>query len=235
MQKELNIEEEASRLEARFALLKSMHRMGQAEFARKYEVPGGASMVSQHIKGRRPINLEAAIAYAKGFNCQVADISPRLANEINKAVNVGIEDNETDTNVTEGPSNAGQIPLISWVKAGELCESPDNYQTGDAIDWLECPVKHGPRSYCLQLDGDSMDDGSSDAYRDGEIIFIDPDARAEPGRDVVVRTLENKTTFKRLKQDSEGLYLLGLNGKKIIRVPDGTVFCGVVIFSGKKR
>lgn len=235
METSSNIEEEARQLGARFTLLKSMHRMGQAEFARKYQVPGGPSMVSQHIKGRRPINLEAATAYAKGFNCQVADISSRLAKEINAAVSVGIEDNMNVSNVTRGPDNTGKLPLISWVKAGELCESHDIYQPGDASDWLECPVKHGPRSYCLQLDGDSMDDGSSDAYRDGEIIFIDPDARAEPGRDVVVRTLENKTTFKRLKQDSEGLYLLGLNGKKIIRVPEGTVFCGVVIFSGKKR
>lgn len=235
MQKELDIQEDASRLEARFELLKSMHRIGQAEFARKYEVPGGPSMVSQHVKGRRPINLEAAVAYAKGFNCQVADISQRLAKEIDKAVSVGIEDNGNAQNVNKGPKNAGKLPLISWVKAGALCEAPDGYAVSDASEWFECPVKHGPRSYCLQLDGDSMDDGSSDAYRDGEIIFVDPDARAEPGRDVVVRTLENKTTFKRLKQDSEGLYLLGLNGKKIIRVPDGTVFCGVVIFSGKKR
>lgn len=235
MENKIDIDDEAARLEARFALLKSMHRMGQAEFARKYEVPGGASMVSQHVKGRRPINLESAIAYAKGFNCQVADISPRLAKGVGKAVSVGIEDNGGVSNVTQGPGIAGRLPLISWVKAGELCESHDIYQPGDASEWLECPVKHGPRSYCLQLDGDSMDDGSSDAYRDGEIIFVDPDARAEPGRDVVIRTPENKTTFKRLKQDSEGMYLLGLNGKKIIRVPEGTVFCGVVIFSGKRR
>lgn len=39
-------------------------------------------MVSQHIKGRRPISLEAVIAYAKGFKCRVEEISPRLAKEI---------------------------------------------------------------------------------------------------------------------------------------------------------
>lgn len=140
-----------------------------------------------------------------------------------------------DGNTSPGPDVLGKIPLISWVRAGELCESHDNYHTGDAEAWFDCPVAHGPHTYCLQLDGDSMDDGSADAYRDGEIIFVDPDASPVPGSDVVVRTPENKTTFKRLKQDSEGPYLLGLNGKKIVRVPEGTVYCGVVIFSGRKR
>ena len=138
-------------------------------------------------------------------------------------------------NTVPGPAIRGKVPLISWVRAGELCESHDNYHPGDAEHYMDCPVPHGPRTYCLALSGDSMDDGSADAYRDGEIVFVDPDVRAEPGKDVVVRTPENKTTFKRLKQDSEGLYLLGLNGKKIVRVPEDTVFCGVVIFSGRRR
>ena len=147
----------------------------------------------------------------------------------------GAEHQVTHSNTLPGPAIRGQVPLISWVRAGELCESHDNYHPGDAEHWMDCPVPHGPRTYCLQISGDSMDDGGSDAYRDGEIIFVDPDASADPGRDVVVRTPDNKTTFKRLKEDQEGQYLLGLNGKKIVRVPEDTVFCGVVIFSGRRR
>lgn len=73
------IEEEAERLEKRFVGVK------QAQFARDFNVPGGASMLSQHIKGRRPINLDAAKAYARGFNCALSDISPRLAAEVGEA------------------------------------------------------------------------------------------------------------------------------------------------------
>lgn len=138
-------------------------------------------------------------------------------------------------NTAPGPDIVGRLPLISWVRAGELCEAPDNFQPGDAEEWLDCPVKHGPNAYCLRVKGDSMDDGTAGGYRDGEIIFIDPAIGAVAGHDVVVRTPDGKTTFKRLKRDQDGLYLLGLNGKKIIRVPEGTVFCGVVIFSGIKR
>jgi len=58
--------------------------VNQAQFARTYAVPGGASMVNQHIKGHRPINLKAANAYATGFGCTLAEISPRLAAEVSK-------------------------------------------------------------------------------------------------------------------------------------------------------
>lgn len=42
-------------------------------------------MLSQHIKGRRPLNLEAAVAYAKGFGVTLEEISPRLAEEVRKS------------------------------------------------------------------------------------------------------------------------------------------------------
>ncbi len=78
-------DEEASRLHARFDALKMMAGIGQAKFARDHDIPGGPSMVSQHIKGRRPLNLEAATAYARGFRCPLVEISPRLANDIKQA------------------------------------------------------------------------------------------------------------------------------------------------------
>jgi len=80
-------EEEASRLHARFVRLKAEKGIGQAEFARDNHVPGGASMLSQHIKGRRPINLDAAIAYKNGFGCFIEEISPRIAQEVLNASN----------------------------------------------------------------------------------------------------------------------------------------------------
>lgn len=51
----------------------------QSTFAKREGIPGGASMVSQHLSGHRPISLEAAIAYARGFQCRVEDISPTAA------------------------------------------------------------------------------------------------------------------------------------------------------------
>lgn len=53
--------------------------INQSEFAKNFKVPGGPSMISQHIKGLSPISLEAALAYSKGFGCPLEEISPRLA------------------------------------------------------------------------------------------------------------------------------------------------------------
>ena len=48
-------------------------------------MPVGPSLLSQHILNRRPINLQSARAYAKGFGCSIAEISPRLFSELEKA------------------------------------------------------------------------------------------------------------------------------------------------------
>lgn len=73
------IEEEAAALRARF------EGVNRAAFARDHEVKGGQAMIYQHITGRRPIGIEAAMAYAEGFGCTLAAISPRLALEAQKA------------------------------------------------------------------------------------------------------------------------------------------------------
>jgi hypothetical protein len=72
-------EEEAARLAERFV------GVNQAQFARTHLVPGGASMLSQHIKGRRPMTMEAAVAYARGFGVPLDSISPRLALQAREA------------------------------------------------------------------------------------------------------------------------------------------------------
>jgi len=128
----------------------------------------------------------------------------------------------------------GEVPLISWVRAGSLCEVSDPFQPGDAEAWMPCPTNHGPRTFALKIVGESM----MPEYRDGEIIFIDPDLEARHNDDVVVRTPDGKATFKRLQRTQDGTYLLALNPSlpdRIIKVPDETVICGVVIFSGMPR
>lgn len=80
--------EEAERLRARF------NGVNRAEFARVHHVPGGAAMIYQHITGRRPISIEAAQAYAKGFGCTLEDISQRLADEARAALAISQEGNQ---------------------------------------------------------------------------------------------------------------------------------------------
>lgn len=137
-------------------------------------------------------------------------------------------------NIEQGPTIQGKVPLISWVTAGEMCEAFDPFQPGDADDWLDCPLPHGRHAFCLRVVGNSM----APDYREGEIILVDPDLAPQHGDDVVVRTPEGKTTFKRLQVTPEGMHLLVVNRdypNRIIEVPEDTHICGVVTASWMNR
>lgn len=73
---------EGANLATRFKQLKEEAGITKAEFARRYKVPGGPSMISQNISGHRPIGLEQAAAYMQGFGCSIEEISPSLSARI---------------------------------------------------------------------------------------------------------------------------------------------------------
>ena len=58
------------------------------------------------------------------------------------------------SNVSEGPAITRQVPLISWVQAGNFTEasifSPSDYE------YFPCPVKCGPNTFALKVEGESM-------------------------------------------------------------------------------
>ena len=137
-------------------------------------------------------------------------------------------------NIDTPPEHRGNLPLISWVQAGALCESPDPFQPGDAEDWLPCHLPFGEGSFALRVVGESM----MPTYRDGEVIYVDPTRAAKHGDDIVARTPDGRTTFKRLQKTPEGTFLLAINPdhpERIIRVPDDTHICGVVFASWMDR
>lgn len=138
-----------------------------------------------------------------------------------------------ESNIKGGPAIRGLVPLLSWVAAGTFCES-GSYSKDDAIDMLPCPFPHSPGAFCLVVSGESM----MPDYRDGEIILVDPEQSAKHGDDVVVRTEEGATTFKRLQVTHDGTYLLALNPAypdRIVKVPRDTHICGVVTASWMSR
>lgn len=139
-----------------------------------------------------------------------------------------------DSNVSPGPSLQDRVPLISWVRAGDLCDAVDPFQPGDAEDWLDCPFPHSLSAFCLELRGLSM----WPDYRDGEIVLVEPDLAPIHNDDVIARTPEGQVTFKRLQITEDGTYLLALNPdfpNRIMHMPDGTHVCGVVTGSWIKR
>ncbi|MCG9008036.1 S24 family peptidase [Laribacter hongkongensis] len=145
-----------------------------------------------------------------------------------------VGDQPLDNNVSLGPDIRGLVPIVSWVQAGSWC-CPDEIKTlSDVEEWLPCPVSHGPRTFVLKVQGQSM----YPDYHEGEMIFVDPDRDYHHNSDVVIVDSDGAATFKRLQITNDGTYLIALNKnwpEQIIKIPDNSYICGTVIFSGRVR
>ncbi len=105
--------------------------------------------------------------------------------------------------------NSKLIPVISWVSAGIWTEVCDNFQPGDADEWIESDIK-GPNVFALRVKGDSMEP----EFNDGEIIVVNPHIESKPGDFVIIKNKENdEATFKQLKRYGDTSILHPLNPK----------------------
>ena len=126
------------------------------------------------------------------------------------------------------------MPLISWVTAGTWAMVSDPFLPGEAEEWLPCPVKHGPRAYCVRVRGDSMHNPNGrPSYAHGDIIFVDPDREAKPGDRVIVRLDDQaEATFKQLLVEDGRKMLKALNpdwSPRYIEINGNATITGVVI------
>lgn len=138
---------------------------------------------------------------------------------------------EVESNVTEWP--VGKLPLISWVQAGDWSEIVDNFQPGDAEDWIACPFPSGSHGFVLRVVGDSMYNPSGDmSFREGDFISVNPDREAQHRSLVIARHNGEKATFKQLLIDeNDGPMLFALNPnwpKRYIALDKDTEIIGVV-------
>lgn len=101
-----------------------------------------------------------------------------------------------------------QIPIISWVTAGEWAEVCDIFQPGDAEEWIETDIK-GKCVFALRVAGDSMEP----EFNQGEIIVINPHVDVNPGDYVVVKNGKGEATLKQLKKYGNTFVLHPLNSR----------------------
>lgn len=81
-------ETEATALATRFVAVKN-----RAAFAREFGIAGGGAMIYQHIKGIKPISIDAALAYATGFKCSLEEISPSAAEKLRPLLSSSSDEN----------------------------------------------------------------------------------------------------------------------------------------------
>lgn len=117
-------------------------------------------------------------------------------------------------NVVDGPAIRGLVPVISWVQAGQWSEAVDLYAPGDGQEWAACSASHGPRTFALRVQGDSMTAPYGLSVPDGMLIFVDPDQRGGvvSGNLVVARLCNtDDVTFKQFVEDAGRRFLRPLN------------------------
>lgn len=92
------------------------------------------------------------------------------------------------------------VPLISWVQAGELTETSDPYVVGDAEDFI--PVTHNRNTViALRVVGSSM----NRVAPEGSLIIVDyADKVLVSGRYYVVKH-DGQATFKRYRTNPDRL------------------------------
>jgi SOS-response transcriptional repressor LexA len=119
-----------------------------------------------------------------------------------------------------------RVPLISWVTAGQWREVVDNFQPGDAEQWIDTTKRVGASAFALRVRGDSMEPRCPD----GAIIIVDPEREAVNGSLVVVRLQDDaEATFKRLVMEGGRRFLAPLNPRyPVIEITGPAVVCGVV-------
>lgn len=95
----------------------------------------------------------------------------------------------------KGPTPAGLIPVISWIKAGAWSEIVDHLSPGDADKFIPIYRSAGPHSFALEIKGRSMEP----EFFEGDTIVVDPNLAPNPGDYVVAKNDEDEATFKKYR------------------------------------
>ena len=126
------------------------------------------------------------------------------------------------------------IPVISWVQAGEFCES-NILAIHDVTEWLPCPAKSSDKAFGLRVKGDSMTSAhrGERSYPEGIVIYVDPEAPLSSGRRVIARSsLSDEATFKTYMEDGGRKYLVPINSQyPTVEIKGDIHICGVIIGS----
>ncbi len=137
-----------------------------------------------------------------------------------------------ERNVSPARELQREVPLISWVQAGDWNNLVDTFQPGDAERWVATYAKVSKHAFALRIVGDSMTNPTgTPSFPEGTIIIVDPERAAQPGKYVVVRqNLDSECTFKQLVRDAGKHLLKPLNPRyPILEMLPDAVIAGVLV------
>ncbi|MFJ1518494.1 LexA family protein [Acinetobacter sp. ABJ_C1_1] len=133
----------------------------------------------------------------------------------------------TTTNVSEIGSRMLNVPIISWVQAGDWKNGQLESLGRSEYQMVLSIFDTGKNGYALRVEGESM----SPDYRQGDIIYVNPDKVPEHGMRVIASTPIG-VTFKELVIEDGISRLKALNPEwqpKYLPCEDGCYILGVVV------
>ncbi|WP_010490743.1 LexA family protein [Pseudomonas sp. S9] len=132
-----------------------------------------------------------------------------------------------------------KLPVIGSIAAGAWCEAIDEFQPGDAEEWIDSPGPTGPRAFVLRIEGISMFNPTGPvSFADGDKVVIDPSIEAVKGDFVAAKlTTSDRVTFKRLQQEDGEWILEAINpdwAPKYMRMSEEWHICGKALWKVQK-
>jgi len=117
-------------------------------------------------------------------------------------------------NVTPAKARS-QVPLISWVAAGNWGEVTDMFQPGEAEEYVEVyETAASSNTFALRVSGDSMVSPypGDHSFPPGTILIVDPNRASNAGDFVIAKDVATQmATFKKLVHDAGRWFLKPLN------------------------
>lgn len=197
-------EQEAANLKRLLSCVKN-----KADFAQRAGIPGGPSMMSQHQSGVRPISLEAGIAYAKGLEVSLYEISPRLVKMVSDLPPLIPGEDVPGSNLPRLPEGLRQYSVLSHTQAASLADGGDLPEAGESLDTEFGKEGPSPRAFFLALEGDAM----APEFGEGDRVLVDPEVRPRPGDCVVARNAKRQALLRKYRVrgvDDEGTEVFDL-------------------------
>lgn len=204
--------DDANRLKALFDQREP--KMSQAEFGSQFEL-GTQGMVSQYLLARRPLNIKAATAFARGLGVAVVEFSPTIAGQINDASQAAgdIPGARAVTDDDDHAEETVEIQMVSIeVQAGidRIDFTPLEYADGKhhiPRQFLEENDLYPSTLVAVRVKGDSM----QPLLYEGDVAVVNTSDKVRKNGGVFAMNYEGQAVIKRLLYERREWYLASDN------------------------
>lgn len=194
--------EEAAKLRAIYERVNAgPNKLSQLAFGQQFDI-GSQGMVWQYLNGKSALNLEAALKFARGLQCEVADFSPRLAASLtSSAARVALvhEAREPDARPFIDRDTITVQVFDARASMGAGFPPPEHDTVVDALRLVraQLPALSSSNNLAvLSAYGDSM----APTFADGDVLLVDRGVQDIRLDAVYVLALNNELYVKRIQR-----------------------------------